>query len=96
MNAFCIVAAATVLAGCTASNPVRPIYLPDGEAGYYITCDAISGGECARLASETCGAKGYHVWVTGDLQGESIVCRPTTPAEAEAARRFLEHFPPQQ
>jgi hypothetical protein len=60
------------LTGCTHS---RMTYLPDGRAGYAISCSHFyqSWSSCVTKAGRLCRTKGYTVGYSDEVNGELIV-----------------------
>ncbi len=60
-----------MLTGCARSSPV---YLPDGQSGYALSCSGniLSWNSCYAKAGELCGARGYTI-IQKDGEGGSVI-----------------------
>jgi hypothetical protein len=76
-----IVAVAAGLASC-ASRPIT--YMPDGRAGYGVTCNRFyeSWSSCLIQAGRLCGSRGYTTYYSDEVNRELIVgCKAAVPGE---------------
>ena len=67
-RAIALISACFSLSGCMS---MEPMYTPDGRQGYSITCNgtARSWNDCLRVASETCGSRGYDIFTQNGESG---------------------------
>lgn len=74
-----MVAIGAALAGCTIH---RITYMPDGRAGYGVTCDRFyeSWSDCMVKAGRLCGRRGYTTYYSDEVNRELIVGCKAVPA----------------